>query len=309
VTPAHNCFVPLFRECRREKRHPMKSQDQRGKADRRNAPTEEAQLQYAAAALQNGLPQDAERIARDVLSRRRNDPRALQLLGVALLAQRRPAEAIAPLERCVEARRDSASETHLALAFLAVGRSDESVTLLQRATGRMPAFPPAFYELGKLLRQQHRFAEAETVLRRGMEAAPGVAEFPLTLGGVLLERGDMEGAKGAFAKALAIAPGLKAALQGLVYSLKDSGDFHAALERARDAFARDPSDTTSHLLLATCLLELGQSEEATKQLRTLVGASPKLFGKALRAYTTVGHGRVWLKPSAAAQFFGVKREG
>ena len=100
------------------------------------------------------------------------------------------------------------------------------MTLLQRAAERRPPFPPAFYELGKLLRLQHRFAEAEAVLKRGMEAVPGVAEFPLALGRVLLERGDMEGAKGAFAKALAIAPGHTAALQGLVYSLKDIGDFH-----------------------------------------------------------------------------------
>lgn len=266
-------------------------------------------LQYAAAALQNGYAEEAERIARDILSRRRNHPHALQLLGVALLEQRRPTEAIAPLERCVEARRDAAGETYLALAFLAVARSVEAMTLLQRATERRPAFPPAFYELGKLLRQQHRFAEAETVLKRGMEAAPGVAEFPLTLGSVLLQRGDMEAAKHAFAKALTIAPGLTAALQGLVYSLKDNGDFHAALGHARQACARDPSDTTSHLLLATCLLELGRPDEATEQLRTLVAASPKLLGKALRAFTDVGHGRVWLKPSAAAEFLGVKRQG
>jgi tetratricopeptide (TPR) repeat protein len=232
----------------------------------------------------------------------------LQLLGVALLEQRRSAEAIAPLERCVDAGGGSAGETYLALALLAEGRSEEAMTLLRQATERRPPFPPACYELGKLLRQQHRFAEAETVLKRGMEAAPGVAEFPLTLGSVLLQRGDMEGAKQAFAKALAIAPSLTAALQGLVYALKDSGDFHAALERARQAFARDPSDMT-RLLLATCLLELGKSEEATEQLRSLVGASPKSLGKALRAFTDVGRGRLWLKPSAAADFLRAKKQG
>jgi tetratricopeptide (TPR) repeat protein len=263
-------------------------------------------LQYAAAALQNGLAQEAERIARDVLSRRRNHPRALELLGVALLEQRRSAEAIAPLERCVQAGRGAAGETYLALAFLAEGRSEAAITLLQQATERRPLFPPACYELGKLLRQQHRFAEAETVLKRGLEAAPGVAEFPLTLGSVLLQRGDMEGAKQAFAKALAIAPGLTAALQGLVYALKDSGDFHAASERARQAFARDPSDT-SRLLLATCLLEHGKSDEATEQLRSLVGASPKSLGRALRAFTDVAHGRLWLRPSDAAKFLGSEK--
>lgn len=266
-------------------------------------------LQYAAAALQNGYPQEAERIARDVLSRRRNHPRALELLGLALLEQHQPAEAIAPLEQSVRARPDAAGETYLALALLAVGRSDQSMTLLQRAAERRPPFPPAFYELGKLLRQQHRFAEAEAALKRGMEAAPGVTDFPLALGRVLLERGDMEGAKHAFAKALAIAPGHTAALQGLVYSRKDIGDFQAAAEWARQAFARDPSDTKTHLLLASCLLELGKSEEAIEQLRTLVGASPGLLGQALKAFADCGRGRLWLKPSAAAEFLGMKRKG
>ncbi len=266
-------------------------------------------LQYAAVALQNGYPQDAERIARDILSGRRNHLRALQLLGLALLEQQRPAEAISPLEQCVRARPDAASETYLALALLAVRDSAKAKTLLQRATERRPPFPPAFYELGKLLRQEHRFAQAEAVLRRGMEAAPGVSEFPLTLGNVLLERGDMEGAKQAFAKALAIAPGHTAALQGLVYSLKDIGDFQAAAEWARQAFARDPSDTKTRLLLATCLLELGKSEEATEHFRVLAGASPDLFWKTLKAFADVGRGRLWLRPSAAARFLGAKQSG
>src|SRR5690606_27361914 len=120
----------------------------------------------------------------------------------------------------------------------------------------------------------------ETVLRRGMEAAPGIPEFPLALGNVLLERGDMKGAGEAFAAALAVAPDNTAALQGLVLSLKDSGDFEAATERAREAFARNPSDSATRLLLATCLLELGRKEEAAEHFRVLVGASPELFGKA-----------------------------
>lgn len=297
--------MPLFEKCPLGKRHAVKSQDHFGKA---NQPTVEALLQYAEAALQNGYTPDVERIARDVLSRSHNHPRALELLGLALLEQGRPAEAVKPIERRLRHRRDAVSETYLALAYRALGRSDESMTLLQRATERRPAFPPAFLELGKLLWFQHRLAEAETVLKCGMEAAPGLPQFAYALGNVLLERGDMEGAKQAFTKALAIAPGFTQALHGLVQSLKDSGDFQAAVERAREACARDPSDTTSHILLATCLLELGKSEEATEKLRSLVGASPKLLGMAVRAFTEVGHGRLWLKPSAAAESLGLKRQ-
>jgi tetratricopeptide (TPR) repeat protein len=263
-------------------------------------------LHYAVAALQNGYVQDAERIARDVLSKRRNHPGALELLGLALLEQKRPADALAPLEQCVRLHPDAAKETYLALALIAVKRGAEATKLLERATQRRPLFPPAFFELGKLLREGHRLAEAETVLRRGIEAAPGIAEFPLALGTLLLERGNMEGAKDAFAKALGIAPGLPAALQGLVYSLKDSGDFQEAEAWARRAFARDPSDTKARLLLATCLLELGRSEEAIGHFRALVGAAPGLLGSALKAFADAGRGRIWLRPSVAAKVLGVK---
>jgi Flp pilus assembly protein TadD len=264
-------------------------------------------LQYAAAALQNGSAPEAERVTREVLARHRNDARALELLGLALMEQGRPAEAVQPLEQSVRVRRDAANQTYLAIALLAIGQSPKAQTLLQRATERQPPFPPAFFELGKLLQQESRLPEAEAVFKRGMEAAPGIAEFPLRLGTILLERGEMEGAKHAFTRALAIAPGLPAALQGLVYSLRDTGDFPAATEWARKAFTRDPSDTKAQLLLATCLLELGKSEEATQHLRTLVAASPEMFGKALKAFTDVGRGRLWLKPSAAGAFLGLKK--
>jgi tetratricopeptide (TPR) repeat protein len=290
-----------------EQHHCMKRQDP--PSSLRNASALEGMVEYAAAMLQSGYPQDAERIARDVLSRRRNHPRASEILGLALLEQKRASDAIEPLERALRAGGGAAGETYLALALLGARQPGRALQLLQRAAQRRPPFPPAFFELGKLLRQERRLAEAEAVLRRGMEAAPGVAEFPLALGNVLLERGNMEGAKQTFAAALAIAPGHTAALQGLVLSLKDSGDFEAAAERAREAFARNPSDSEMRLLLATCLLELGRTEEATEHFGALLGASPKLFGKALKAYADVGRGRLWLRPSAAAAFFGVKPGG
>jgi tetratricopeptide (TPR) repeat protein len=286
----------------------MKRQGQPGEGGSRNAPAVESMLGYAAAALQNGHAYDAERIARDVLARRRKHPDALQLLGLALLAQQRPAEATAPLEQSVRARPDAPGETYLALALLAAERSAQAMTLLKRATARRPPFPLAFYELGKLLQRERRLAEAEAVLKLGLEAAPGMAEFPLALAAIFLDRGDTESAKHAFAKALADAPGLPAAWHGLVCALKDAGEFDEAAERARQAFARDPLDAETRVLLATCLLELGKSEEAIEHFRVLVGTRPQLFGKALKAFADVGRGRLWLRPSAAAAFLRVKKD-
>jgi hypothetical protein len=58
----------------------------------------------------------------------------------------------------------------------------------------------------------------------------------------------------------------------------------------------------ARLDLGHCLLELGRFDEAVACLRGMVAASPKLYGKALTALVSAGHGRFWLRPSAAAAF-------
>src|SRR5437763_15617323 len=76
----------------------------------------------------------AERIARDLLERRRQSPEALHLLGRALLAQQRPDEAIAPLEQAARLRTDPAIETDLAIALRDTGQLAGARIWFERAT-------------------------------------------------------------------------------------------------------------------------------------------------------------------------------
>lgn len=255
----------------------------------------------AMATIQSGRPDQAESIARELISRNPRHPAALHALGLALLAQRRPLEAIAPLEEAARARADPAVETHLAIALRQTGRSADAVSWLERATARQPAFAPALRELGMLLFSLRRLAEAEAVLQRGREIAPALPEWSLVLGGIFLERADREQAKLAFAQALANAPGHPSALFGLGTALMDDGEFAPAAERFRQALARDPNYTQARLNLGLCLLELARWEEAVACLRAAVRAAPSCYGKALRTLVTSGHSRFWLRPSAAAK--------
>jgi tetratricopeptide (TPR) repeat protein len=259
-------------------------------------------VRRAMAAVQNGRPDQAEGIARELISGKSRHPAALHVLGVALLAQRRPREAIAPLEQAARDRADPAVETHLAIALRQTGRSADAVSWLERATARQPAFAPAFRELGMLLLSLRRLAEAEAVLQRGREIAPAMPEWSMVLGGIFLERGDRAQAKVAFAQALAHAPGHPSALFGLGTALMDDGEFAPAAERFRQALARDPSYTQARLNLGLCLLELARWDEALACLRAAVKAAPSCYGQALRMLVTSGRSRFWLKPSAAAKF-------
>jgi len=284
----------------------MKKRDQTAGAGGRAAAAIEDALKGAMAAIQNRQPDAAERIAREVLARDAKHPGALHLFGVALLAQGRAREALAPLEQAARGRADAVVETHLAIALRQLGQGERALPVLERATARQPPFPLAFHELGVLLFSLRRLAEAQAVLERGVEIAPAMPEMSVVLGGVFLDRLDRPNAKLAFARALACAPGHTGALYGLGTVLMDDGDFAAAADRFRQALARDSGYAQARLSLGICLLELGRWDEAIECLRAAVKAAPQLHTKALQTLVTAGRGRFWLKPSTAAEMLRPK---
>jgi tetratricopeptide (TPR) repeat protein len=262
-------------------------------------------LARAAAAGDGGDLSEAERIARDVLAKDPQHPGALQLLGALLMAQRRPREAVEPLDKAARHSANPEVETYLAIALREIGRADEAVAWFYRAIERQPVHPRAFQELGNLLRAKRRFAEAETVLKRGLEAAPTVPELSLALGGVCLDRADSPGAKIAFARALSIGPGNADALVGFGVALQYEGDFARAAERFRRVLAGDPGHQRARMNLGYCLIELGEVDEGIACLRAAVQAAPHTYGSALRMLISAGRGRFWLRRSAAAECLGL----
>ncbi len=257
-------------------------------------------LRRAMAAIQSRRPDEAERIAREVLSADAQHPGALHLVGLALLAQGRAREAVAPLEQAAGTFADAAVETHLAIALRQSGRSSQALEWLERAVTRQPPFVLAFHELGVLLFSLRRLGEAQAVLERGLALAPAAAELLVVLGGVYLDRADRVNARTVFARALASAPGHPGALFGLGSAMMDDGEFAPAADRFRQALARDPNYAQARLSLGRCLLELGQTDEAAACFRAAAQQGPQFFGKVLKTLVTAGRGQFWLKPSAAA---------
>ena len=113
---------------------------------RRN-PGDEA-LERAIIALQMHRPGEAERLAAGVLRANRSNHMAAKVLGWALLAQNRAAEAIAPVERAARRSRGGV----LAVTLAATGRQQEALDQLRQTTARRPAFPPAFRDMPASLR-------------------------------------------------------------------------------------------------------------------------------------------------------------
>jgi tetratricopeptide (TPR) repeat protein len=286
----------------------MKKQAGISKGARAATAAEAEALARAVAAADSGNMSEAERIARVVLAQKPQHLEALQLLGALLMAQRRPREAIAPLEEAARHIADPELETRLAIALRETGRTDEAVAGFYRAIERVPVCARAFQELGQLLRAKRRYVEAESVLKRGVEAAPTVPELSLALGGVYLDRADAGGAKIAFARVLSMVPGHNDALVGFGVALQYEGDFARAAERFRRVLAHDPAHHRARMNLGYCLIELGRLDDGIACLRAAVEAAPHNYGTALRMLISAGRGRFWLKRSAAAECLGLKGE-
>ena len=259
-----------------------------------------------AQALRSGRVAVAQDLARKLLAQHPRNPDALQLFGMTLLAQDKASEAIEPLRDAARVRPGAIAEIHLGQALRKTGRIAEALTVLQQASERLPPVSDAFFELGTLLYEKRRFAEAEAVLTRGMALAPA-GHLSFALGTIFLERGDFEDASVSFARALATNPGHPSALCGLGRARMARGELERALEKFREAMTNNPSEGRARFLTAQCLFELGRPVEAMECLRALVAWAPQSFGGALKTCVEAGKGRFWLRRSAAAQALGFKR--
>jgi tetratricopeptide (TPR) repeat protein len=267
----------------------------------RPASADDRAVAQAKAAIEAGRVVEAEQLVRDILARKPGHRAASHVLGVALLAQGRADEAIALLEIAGRDGSDPVVETHLAMALRKAGRANDAMACLERAVTREPSFPPAFHELGTLLDSLNQFERAEAVLRKGLKLSPAAPDTWCALGGVLLMRGDRDGAQMAFARALVERRGHPGALFGQACVLRDNADFARAADLYREVLRQDAERADARLQLGYCLLELGEWEDAIGSLRAAVAIEPRLYEKACQILVRSARGRFWLRPSALAK--------
>ncbi|HTV38435.1 MAG TPA: tetratricopeptide repeat protein [Xanthobacteraceae bacterium] len=263
---------------------------------------EDEVLQQALILLDKNRPQEAAQIAGQVLKAQPHLPRALYVLGCALIMQGRAAEALTPLDAAIRGRHDAEIETMLAIALRQAGRNEDALRRLKLATKRRPPYAGAFHELGRLLAAMQRDEEAIAAFRGGLAVAPMMPALSVQLGQIFLRQRNCAEAKLAFARALEIAPNSSEALFGLARAHQEIGENEPAATYFRRYLAGRPGDQTAWLQLGHCLLELGQLEAGYDCFRKAAGGEAEAYGAALTSLSAAGRGRFWLKPSDASRF-------
>jgi predicted O-linked N-acetylglucosamine transferase (SPINDLY family) len=172
---------------------------------------------------------EMEMRARALLASGRGSAILDEMLGIALVAQQRHAEALSPLRKAVR---------------------------------RAPNDAQFWDNLGLCQRALRQFADAEKSLRQALRLRPDSIESRNALGSVLRSLGRLEDAEKAFREVIAQAPHHAAATVNLANTLHDLGRLADAEAGYRRAIEIDPRSAWPHANLAIVLNELGRHGEA-----------------------------------------------
>jgi spermidine synthase len=134
--------------------------------------------------------------------------------------------------------------------------------------------PDELYLVGRWRREAGEFEEAESLLRRAVEARPQFLQAHVELAQVLVESGDLAGAGAAMDRVLELdsrAPEAWAMRGRIRAQQGDRAGAESDLRRATDQGAALP---WAELLLGRILLEKGEGEEGRAHLREAVRLAP-----------------------------------
>lgn len=259
-------------------------------------------LERAILALQMQRPDEAERLASEVLKANRGNIAAAHILGRALLLQNRIDEAIVALQKAARRSEDPVIETLLANALASAGRSGEAIEQLRLAIGRRPPYPPAFAELGGQLNKLGRIEESIAAFESGLGLVPGATDLLVGLGHVRLKINDRAVARALFVQARAAEPRRLDILGALAGVIALDGEYASAADLYRRMLALRPDDALSQYYLGKCLLELGDRDAGEAALRAAASSGLQAAGAAIAALSAAPHGRFFLRRSAADNF-------
>jgi Flp pilus assembly protein TadD len=247
-------------------------------------------LERAAALISGNRLAEAERQLSSVLKARPEDPLALNLLGAVRAKQGRLDEAEALFLRAVRADADFAG-AHMNLAYLYTlkGAPDKAAAELREVLRGDPRNSEVAYKLARILYEQGRLEECESVIKGVGEAGALTPPLAVLLGDAYSKRGDAQKASESYMLALGPKADDPEALLGAASASVAAGSAQAAavyLARARGRIADAPDALYRFGVLA---LKAGLYDDARRALERASQLKPEE-----PAYL-VALGAVWFK--------------
>jgi tetratricopeptide (TPR) repeat protein len=239
-------------------------------------------LRHAAQFLAAGNLERAEDQLQSVLRASPDEYRALDLLGVIRILQRRELDAEGLFGRVVQIQPDFASgHAHLGLLYLQRGRPEEAVPELRLAVRLDPARTDASGALVKIWRDQAQASatvgDSATALASLIDArklAPKNPDVQFEFGMAALRMFLWQDAIEAFRQTLQLRRNDPMAVWGLGRALMGLSKFEDARQQFARYVALRPDDSSGHCALGMTLAALERSVEARTQFEKSIALSP-----------------------------------
>jgi tetratricopeptide (TPR) repeat protein len=195
-------------------------------------------------------------------------------LGMALVQQGRPEEAIAEFHRAIQINSsDAEAHNNLGGVLLQQRRPEDAIAEYREALRINPGYADAHFNLGTTLLQQGRPVEAEAEFRAALRINPDDAEADKNLGNALLQQGRAAEALDQAQKALDLQPADAGAQNNLAWmlatapqpSLRDGAKaVRLAVQASQSSGGNNPVILRT---LAAAYAEAGQFPDAVQAAR------------------------------------------
>lgn len=153
------------------------------------------------------------------------------------------------------------------------GRLKEAERDYRRALALTPD-ADVLCNLGVVLKEQNRLAEASAALQSAIALNPGHAVAHYNLGNVLKDRGMTDDSMASYRRAITANPGYAAAHFNLGNLLRDRGMTDDAAASYRQAIAINPAHAGAYNNLGKMLRDLGRLDEAVECFRHVTTIQP-----------------------------------
>ena len=248
------------------------------------ADPENVEIRFNLAYAYGQLQQDDKAIEQyaKVVEQKPDLPQARMNLGMLLLRQNRPAEAVPHLQTLAETRAgDFRVQFYLANALEASGKAEEAIAPYQKALELDPNSADAALGLGRSLARAGRFEEAETNYRRAEQINPELAGQTLEFAEMVEQSGRKEQALTLYQQYLTSHDDAIAVKERAALLLLDQKRYQEAAPLLEAAVAQDAS-AANQAALAEAYSLGDQPAKALPAWQAAVAADPQSVALRIR---------------------------
>ena len=196
-------------------------------------------------------------------------------LGMAFVAMGKFEESISPYEMAIKISPNLAmAHTNLGISHFSMGNIEEAISHYNTAIKLNSNHAHGHYNLGIVLSTLEKFGEAILHYKKAIKIQPDYYAAHNNLGLVLEKNGEIHEAISNYQKAITIKPDYVAAHSNLGNNLFSLGKYEEAIAHFKIVIRLRPDFVPAHNNLGNALFSLGKTEEAITHFKTAIKIKP-----------------------------------